>query len=59
MESSPKSNHPPIDARDARVIADIDATLAEFDAAEILRKATDHIMALQGITLDQDPALLT
>lgn len=31
MESSPQSNHPPIDKRDALLIAHIDAAVAEWD----------------------------
>lgn len=29
MESSPNSNHPPIDARDAKILSDIDSALAQ------------------------------
>lgn len=39
MESSPQSNHPPIDARDARVIAHIDATLAEYDHQRVIEES--------------------
>lgn len=46
MESSPQSNHPPIDARDAKVLADIDKTLDDYYQER--RRAIDHQLS-QGL----------
>lgn len=45
MESSPNSNHPPVNPKDAEVIADIDRTLEEYDAM-VERRRIDHMLAI-------------
>ena len=48
MESSDRF-YPPIDPRDAKVIADIDRVLAEYDRQ--VRQAADHVLASEGIAV--------
>lgn len=55
MEASPNFNNPPIDPRDALIIAHIDATLAEYDEAHTL----DHERVMQERNLADLQVMVT